>query len=83
MTNQPLFRDGLICGNLITLFNTTLTQGGNEPVPISGTVDISRPYLGEQTHFEDVKGYKMTVVIIERMNSCEALKGYAGTGSGD
>lgn len=83
ITNQPLFRDGLICSNLVTLFNTSLSTGANAPVGISGTVDIAHPYLPNQTHFEGVKGYKVAVAIVEIPSSCDSLKGHGATGNGD
>ncbi|KAF8863394.1 hypothetical protein BDZ45DRAFT_722507 [Acephala macrosclerotiorum] len=86
VTNQPIFTDGLTCDNQITLFNTSLSTGKNDPVGIRGKINIMAPYFpeGDCEAFDDVYGIKVDIAFIENTGmNCSDLKGWHATGSGD
>lgn len=95
ITNQPVFATPSICDNYKRLFNTTLTTDpANAPVEVVGTVagtlepfgPASDAANGEEGHvWPGVYGWRIANAFVEPPvpGTCAALKGYAGTGSGD
>jgi hypothetical protein len=84
-TNQPIFADGLSCDMYTTFWNTTLAQGANAPVPVSGTVrarfSVFDKALDKEMIWADAVGVRVDLSFIEHGPiSCEGLKGYSGPG---
>jgi hypothetical protein len=84
-TNQPVFADGLSCDMYTTFWNTTLAQGANAPVPVSGTVraglSIFDKTPGKEMTWENVVGIRVDMAFLEDGPiSCEGLRGYSGPG---
>jgi hypothetical protein len=84
-TNQPVFADGLSCDMYTTFWNTTLAQGANAPVPVSGTVraglSIFDKAPGKEMTWENAVGVRVDLAFLENGPiSCEGLQGYSGPG---
>jgi len=94
ITNQPVFATPSICDNYKRLFNTTLTTDpANAPVEVVGTVAGAIEPFGPGSGatpesgnvWPSVYGWRIATAFLEPPVpvTCEALKGYMGTGSGD
>ncbi|MCJ1475927.1 hypothetical protein MMC13_004591 [Lambiella insularis] len=84
VTNQPSFGNGVFCDNFVTLYNSSVSEGQYAPVTVQGNVSIAAPYFPTTTAFTGVYGLKIDRAFIENnFMSCNSLKGYSATGSGD
>jgi hypothetical protein len=82
ITNQPSFANGTSCDLQIRLFNTTITQGAFEPVPVKGRVDSNLGPFPGHSSYTDVFGYQLSTAFIENNYlPCEMFKGHEDTSS--
>jgi hypothetical protein len=81
-TNQPIFTDGKSCDMYTTFYNTSLAQGANAPVPVSGTVRTKLPSVfDKEMLWADAIGIRVDLAFVEHGPlSCQDLKGYSGPG---
>ncbi|KAG0146015.1 hypothetical protein CROQUDRAFT_657967 [Cronartium quercuum f. sp. fusiforme G11] len=84
ITNQPIYvREGGTCDHMLRLFNTSASLN---PVGVIGQVKIEESLFSVPGGgvFNQVQGLRMATSFIEENGvSCNKLKGYSGTGSGD
>lgn len=85
VTNQPTFGNkSETCDNFIQFWNTTLSEGENQPQNVRGVVELSPPVVKERTIWRGVEGIRATQAFLENNYvPCESLRGYGGTGAGD
>ncbi|KAG6986513.1 hypothetical protein G7Y79_00079g100310 [Physcia stellaris] len=85
VTNQPWFgNNNSICDNMRRYWNTSVSQGVNEPRNVKSMIKLGSPFLPKTTLWKGVKGIRATTAFLENnFLPCEQLKGYAGTGEGD
>lgn len=85
-TNQPSFADGSTCDNMVRLFNTSVSSPPYAPVFVEGSVSAKlEPFdTSQERVWRSVFGVRLATAFIEyNYESCQSLKGYSGTGSGD
>ena len=85
VTNQPIFGNKTgTCDNQMRFWNTTLSEGENQPQNVRGMVELSPPLVRERTIWRGVEGIRATEAFLEVTDlPCETLRGYGGTGEGD
>ncbi|TDZ40098.1 hypothetical protein C8035_v004863 [Colletotrichum spinosum] len=77
IVNQPIFANGSTCDQQIRFFNTSLTQGVFEPVPVRGTIKADLGPFSTDTSFSDVAGFQAATPFIENNYlPCEMFRGY-------
>lgn len=75
--NQPIFANGSTCDQQIRLFNTTLTKGAFEPVPVRATVKSNLGPFNTDACFSDAAGFQAATAFIENNYlPCEMFRGY-------
>ena len=82
ITNQPTFANGTTCDNMIRLFNTSMSIGDYEPVPVKGRIRANTfPFSGQEKEWDDVIGVQVATPFIENNYlDCRTMRGYIGTG---
>ena len=85
VTNQPFFGNKTaVCEILIRFWNTSLSEGANQPENVEGIVKLGPPLVAKESVFRGVKGIRATQAFLENSNiPCEDFRGYRGTGEGD
>ncbi|KAL8913694.1 MAG: hypothetical protein Q9171_001544 [Xanthocarpia ochracea] len=85
VTNQIMFGNNTrVCGKMISLWNTSITTGAYEPRAVVGDVLLSPPLVPRRRIWRNVPGVQADRAFLEvNYLSCEELKGWSGTGSGD
>lgn len=79
VTNQPTFANGTTCGQMIRLFDTTLSAGEFAPRHVRGSVRAANvfPFEGEDRLWDRVYGIQLATPFIEHNHvDCRALQSY-------
>lgn len=79
VTNQPTFANTSICDNYVRLYNTSLTTGPYDPVPVRGSVLAKvEPFAQKTQEWNEVYGWRFATAFLEPPlpQSCESLKGF-------
>ncbi|KAI4281195.1 MAG: hypothetical protein L6R38_003886 [Xanthoria sp. 2 TBL-2021] len=85
VTNQIMFGNNTrVCDRMTSFWNTSITTGAYEPEAVVGEVLLSPPLVPRRKVWRNVPGLKANRAFLEvNYLSCEGLKGWSGTGSGD
>ena len=85
ITNQPTFANPSKCDNYVRLYNTSLTEPPNDPVPVKGRVVVRlEPFARNTYEWKEVYGWRMSNAFVEppEPQRCKDLKGFDDTGPG-